>query len=368
MANTKGSRSWGHIRKLPSGRYQASYVHDLFRRTAPITFTTKPRAEGWLADERKLIELGAWTPPAKRAAARTATAITLGDYGTKWIADRPLKPRTRLMYESLLAQHITPTLGALPIDTITADAVRSWYAKLGTEHTRRNSHIYGLAHAIMATAVKDGLLQANPCQIQRVMNPTRKREPVILTVAQVADLAAKVPERLKAAVLVSAWCGVRFGELIELRRKDIDVDGEVLYVGRGATHRGECRIDTPKGGKPRAIVIPPHIRADLKHHLDVYAQQGAEGLVFPPQRGGCHLNDKVLRDAIAGPLKDIGASGLRLHDLRHFAGTQIARCGNLAESMARLGHSTVRAALIYQSVVSGRDAEIAAALSALAAQ
>lgn len=72
MANTKGSRGWGHIRKLPSGRYQASYIHDLFRRTAPMTFTTKPRAEGWLADERKLIELGAWTPPAKRAAARTS--------------------------------------------------------------------------------------------------------------------------------------------------------------------------------------------------------------------------------------------------------------------------------------------------------
>ena len=58
MACTKGSRGWGHIRKLPSGRFQASYIHNLDRHNAPITFTTKPRAEGWLADERKLIELG----------------------------------------------------------------------------------------------------------------------------------------------------------------------------------------------------------------------------------------------------------------------------------------------------------------------
>jgi hypothetical protein len=43
-----------------------------------------------------------------------------------------------------------------------------------------------------------------------------------------------------------------------------------------------------------------------------------------------------------------------------------ARVGNLAESMQRLGHSTVRASLLYQQVVSGRDAEVAAALSALA--
>lgn len=368
MSCTKGSRGWGHIRKLPSGRYQASYVYELVRHNAPVTFSTKPRAEGWLADERKLIELDQWTSPARRSAARTARAVTLSEYAAQWIKDRPVKARTRLMYESLHAHHIKPKLGTLPIDHVTADRVRSWYSGLGNEHTRRNSHAYGLLHAILGTAVKDGLLQSNPCQIERVMNPQRKREPVILSVPEVAALANAVPERLKAAILVSAWCGVRWGELIELRRRDIDVDGGVLYVGRGATHRGQCRIDTPKSGKPRAVVIPPHIRTDLKHHLDVFADKGADGLVFPPQRGGCHLNDKVFRDAIAKPLKDIGCEDLRIHDLRHFAGTQIARVGNLAESMARLGHSTVRASLIYQSVVSGRDAEIAAALSALAAQ
>ena len=64
---------------------------------------------------------------------------------------------------------------------------------------------------------------------------------------------------MKALVLLSAWCGVRWGEVIELRRKDIDDDCEVLFVGRAVTHRGGCRIDTPKSGKPRAVVIPPQI-------------------------------------------------------------------------------------------------------------
>ncbi len=367
MACTKGSRGWGHIRRLPSGRFQASYVHDLTRHNAPRTYTTKPRAEGWLAEERKLIELDTWTSPESRAAARAAAVMTLSTYASKWIAERGVKHRTRLMYESLLRQHIDDGIGELEITAVTPDRVRTWYAGLGTRHVRRNSHAYGLLHAIMATAVKDGLLLSNPCQIERVMNPQRKREPVILTVAELADLAGRVPERLKAAILVSAWCGVRWGELIELRRRDIDVDAEVLFVGRGATHRGGCRIDTPKSGRPRAVVIPPHIRADLKHHLDVFVAKDGDALVFPPQRGGCHLNDKVFRDAIAEPLDDIGRGELRIHDLRHFAGTQVARVGNLAESMQRLGHSTVKASLIYQSVVSGRDAEIAAALSVLAA-
>jgi hypothetical protein len=61
-----------------------------------------------------------------------------------------------------------------------------------------------------------------------------------------------------------------------------------------------------------------------------------------------------------------GGAGISHHHLRHFAGTQTARVGNVVETMGRLGHSTVNASLIYQQIVSGRDVEIAEALSALA--
>ncbi len=57
---------------------------------------------------------------------------------------------------------------------------------------------------------------------------------------------------------------------------------------------------------------------------------------------------------------------VRLHDLRQFAGTQTARVGTLSETTAHLGHSTVAASLRYQHMVSGREAQIAAALSELA--
>jgi integrase len=115
------------------------------------------------------------------------------------------------------------------------------------------------------------------------------------------------------------------------------------------------------------VVVPPHIRADIKHHLKVNVAKPAESLLFPPARGGCHLNDKVFREHFTPALEAIGREGVRIHDLRHFSGTMTARVGNLVETMGRLGHSTVQASLIYQQIVSGRDAEIAAALSELAA-
>jgi integrase len=368
MAGKKGMRlrTWGTLRRLPSGKWQASYTGpDLDRHNAPITYTSKMDAEHWLADERRLIERDEWTTPAERKAANTATRVTLAEYAATVVAERTLKPRTRLHYESLLRLHINDTVGKVPIGALTQAAVRSWHAKLSGAPA---AHAYGLVHMACATAVGDGLLASNPCQITRGMSVRTKREPVVPTIAELATLADTVPAKLKAMILVMAWCGLRWSECIELRRNDFENDAELLYVRRGATHRGKCRVDTPKSGKGRAVVIPPHIRADVKHHLDVYAAKGAAGLMFPPARGGCHFNDRVFHDAIAPALTTIKRTDLHIHDLRHFAGTQTARVGNLVETMGRLGHSTVKASLIYQQIVSGRDAEVAAALSVLATQ
>jgi hypothetical protein len=90
MAGKAGARGWGHIRRLPSGNLQASYIGpDRRRHTAPMTYTDsragKVRAQKWLGDERELMEAGSWTPAAQRAAARSSpnargassTSITL---------------------------------------------------------------------------------------------------------------------------------------------------------------------------------------------------------------------------------------------------------------------------------------------------
>ncbi|MGH3633140.1 MAG: tyrosine-type recombinase/integrase, partial [Mycobacterium sp.] len=247
-----GKRSWGKVRKLPSGRWQASYVGpDALRHTARATFTAKIDAEGWLADERRLVEHRAWTPPSQRETERLAGGVTVAEYAAQWIAQRPLKARTRIEYESSLARHITDTpLGRLPLRNVTAAAVRSWYASMDAAKPTARAHAYQLLHAVLATAVVDELLPANPARISKAMAAPTKRQPVILDAAEVAALAGALrPERLRALVLVAAWCGPRWGELVELRRKDIGKDCATISIGRGATHRqGVCRIDTPKSG------------------------------------------------------------------------------------------------------------------------
>lgn len=322
--------------------------------------------EAWLASERELVRLDIWTPPKVRAAQRRIKGVTFGEYAETWVGQRNIKASTKTEYRRLLAGPLA-MLGEAELRHVTPDMVRAWHVTL-SKTPRRRAHAYGLAHAIFATAVTDGLIVTNPCAIRNAMNPPRKREPVILTVGELAQVADAIrPERLRAAVLVLAWCGLRYGELIELRRKDVAADASTIAVARAVTHRGACRIDTPKSGRARVVVVPPHIRADLADHLAAHVEASPDALVWPAFRDGCHLNDSVFAKHFRKALAGTERSGVRIHDLRHFAGTQAARVGSVRETMGRLGHSTVSASLRYQGMVDQADAELAERLSALAA-
>jgi integrase len=375
MVGRKGRRGWGWIR--PSGtrekRWQASYLHEGVRHRAPTTFGTKLSAEQWLMAERRLIELDVWTAPAQRAAEKRAKAVTLGEYGKRWIdqrtvAGKPLKPRTRVQYEALLAGPLEPLTG-FPLKAITPAMVRAWHHGMGDDAPTMRSHAYGLMSAILSTAVADELLPANPCTIRGASHVTRKREPVILDVGEVARLADAIrPDRYRALILIAAWCGLRFGEVTELRRTDINADCSIISVARGVIHRKGCVVDSPKSGVIRQVVVPPHVREDIKAHLANHVATDGDALLFPAPRGGVcnHLTDKTFRVRFQAAVKSIGQKGITVHSLRHFCGSQTARVGNLVETMARLGHSTVGASLVYQQQVSGRDAAVAEALSKLA--
>jgi integrase len=377
MAARTGHRRWGYVVQLPnkSKRFEASYIGpDRKRHYAPTTFTFREMAEGWLANERAFIERTAmssepWTSPKQRAAQQQAESITLSDFACKWIEHRSLKPRTRKGYESLADGVILPDLGPIPLRMLTSDTIRAWHASLPADTPRRNSHAYGLLHAILATAVESELITKNPCQIKRAMSSNRKRDPVILDVAEIAALADAIGERWRALVLLSAWCGLRWGEVTELRRRDIGAGCETVSLSRGVTHRsGVCTVGSTKSDANRTVVIPPHIRADVKAHLDSLTGPDPDALLFVPVRGGCHLDNKTFADSYLKPaLKSIGRQSVTHHDLRHFAGTMTARVGgSISETMARLGHSTSKASLMYQSAVDERQAVIAEALSALA--
>ena len=348
MAGRARHRGFGHVRRLPSKRYQASYVGpDLQRHTAPSTFDAKLYAEGWLATEQGLIAAGTWIPPKVRAERTEADKPrTFGDYATVWLGARELKPRTRSHYASLLAHQLT-TWSSVPVEAIRPDMVREWHNGLDRTRPTTRAHAYGLLRAILTTAVSDGLISANPCHIRGAGTSKRVKKIRPATLAELELLVAAMPAKYRAMTLLASWCGLRFGELVELRRSDVDLDGGRIHVRRGAVRvDGAVVIGTPKSEAGiRDVAIPPHLIPVLRQHVRDHAAFGRDGLLFPAKHGGT-LAPSTLYKSFYRARAAAGRPDLRWHDLRHTGAVLAAATGaTLAELMGRLGHSTAAAAM-----------------------
>ena len=375
MAGRKrGKRYFGNVRKLPSGRLQARYTapdgNAYTARTPegrPLTFTTKGDAEAWLALRQSEILRGAWLPPAMP----TSAPVTVRQYAESWLNTRDLARTTRDHYRQLLDDHILTTFAEQAVTAVTPAAVRDWWAglKARTGPTAR-AHAYGLLRTIFNTAVADEVVSANPCRVRGAGGTRRVKRIKPATLDELAAVASAMPDRYQLMVLLAAWCALRFGELAELRRGDVDTKAGVVHVRRGVTRtKGATIVGGPKSeaGK-RTVNVPPHLLPAVKAHLRRHVAVGRDALLFPAANDStAHLAPSTLYKVFYPARKAAGRPDLRFHDLRHTGATLAAATGaTLAELMARLGHSTPGAALRYQHAAQDRDKVIAEALSRLA--
>lgn len=356
------SRRFGTYRELPSGRFQASFTApDGLRVNAPVTFASRADAETWLTTQQGDIIRGTWKRDDRGR-------MTLRTYAIKWLGGRTdLKPRTTALYAGLLDRHILPDLGDLRLRDLTQVDVREWFAALDarTGPTAR-AQSYRVLRTVLGQAQRDGEIEANPCQIRKAGIVHAAERPVP-TLREVHRLADDVPPRYRALVLVAAYGGLRFSELVALTRADVQVpvDGVPKVRVRRALHRlnGRWLTGTPKSSAGvRTVALPEFLGPVLVDHLGRFVPVSDVALVFGTKSG------KPLSSASFGKTwrrvrEDADLPDFHFHDLRHAAATLAAQSGaTLKDTMARLGHSTPRAALIYQHAASDRDEAIAKAL------
>jgi integrase len=368
-------RKFGKVELLPSGFYRARYVGPDGRTyAAPMTFTTETDADVWLGIQRGQIAAGTWTAPETkeqaRAKAQAERANTLGQYAEAWIETRTntkgvaLTARTKAEYRRLLQTVLAP-LSPLPLADLTQPKVREWYSAIERSgRATTASRAYQFLHAVMRTAVQERLAIENPVVVNGASNASTGRTSEPPTTAELSIIEASMPERLRLMVHISAWAGLRYGETTELRTKDItyDDDAVLIKVSRAVTHvTGQGFIvGKPKNAAGIRTVSLPGFAGEFREHIAKHAQPGPDGLLFPAPRGG-HLAQSTFTDSWYPARAAAGRTDLTWHTLRAFAGTKYAHEGaTLAEIQARLGHSTVEAAMKYQRVMAGRDAELAA--------
>jgi len=372
------SGTFGSVDKLATGYRARYYGPDGRRHKAPTLFLAKADARKWLSLRQSEIIRNAWTPPG--ADEQPVPKLTFATYAELWLKQRDLKDRTREHYRKLLDAHLLGKFGPLPLASITADDVRAWHAKIGRATPTLRSHAYGLLRTIMGTAVSDGKAALNPCVIRGAATAKRVHKIRPATLPEIATIAAEMPEHYRAMVMLASWCALRFGELTELRRRDVVIatDGAtegddeperfgVVRIERAVVKAGGgFQVTTPKSDAGiRDVAIPPHLLPVIESHLAKFVGEDRDALLFPAAHGG-HLAPATLYRRFYTARDAAGRPDLRWHDLRHSGAVLAAGTGaTLAELMGRLGHSTPAAAMRYQHAAQGRDRQIAAQLSRL---
>ena len=365
---TRAKRDFGTIRKRANGRWQAYYMgpDQAFHR-APSTFEAKVDAEAWLAADRRLMQNDEWSPSKSRRAKVVRSTEMFGPYAEAWLEQRELKPRTRALYRRLLDRFILPAFAEVSLRDITPQVVRTWHSGLDSSRPTQRAHTYSLLRSILSTAVTDEILASNPCRVRGAGSAKRVRSIEPATLAELEVLLERIPAPYRALVLIGAWCGLRFGEVSELRRKDVDLKAKTIHVKRGVVRIGkEVTVGKPKNiAGVRDIAVPPHLLPILEQHLKEHVALGREALLFPSVKDpDVQVHTNTLRRHWLKARLAAGRPDLRVHDLRHTGAVLAAQSGaTLAELMARIGHSTPQMALRYQHVARGRDAEIAARMS-----
>ncbi len=300
--------------------------------------------------------------------------VRLRDYANDWFEQRrradgrQLAPRTKELYRSMLDRFILPGLGGRQLTALNTEAVRRWHSELAERSgAMQAAKSYRLLRVILNTAVEDDRLVVNPCKI-RGAGVEHSPERPFIDAEIVLRLADAIEERYCALVLLAGFGGLRLGELLGLRRRDIDPGRSRVRVEQQTVElRGGKRITTaPKTDAGRRVVnLPAAVTAALVGHLDRFVLPGPDAPVFtgPLSEG---LRRATLYKAWHEACTAAGQTTIHLHDLRHAAGTLAAQQGaSLRELMARLGHASPAAAHRYQHAAQRRDALIAVALEAV---
>lgn len=332
-------------------------------RNAPDTFASKRDAEQWLTVTEASMLRGDWIDP-------LLGKITLQEYGERWIAERKLSVRTREEHVRTFRLHVVPFLGAKPVGEMSTELVRWWRAALLSDGRTeiRVAKAYKLLRAIMYTAVDDGRAKRNPCRIKGADQEHSPERP-IATVVEVFALADRMPARFRALVLAAAFSGLRWGELIALRRRDIDLDQPAVRVPRKFAQLNSGAVvegPTKSAAGVRTVALPDLILTDLRRHMDQHVRPGSDALVFVGEKGAVLKRGNWRRSVKWTKAVDEAGlpDGFRFHDLRHTGNHLAAAAGaSTRELMHRMGHGSTRAALIYQHATSDRDLEIAKELS-----
>lgn len=345
-AKTRG----GPVRK-PDGRIVPGQTEEKIgpawtgKGRPPAGHFTRRTAEAWLAAKLTDLRRGIGIPT-------SGDRATFADVAEEWYRrgcdERDWKPSTRRDYRSALDRHLLPAFGERPIGDLDAEAVETWRRALlaGGLGRRQAVKLTAILHGIYKRAARTHGVTANPiADVEPLRLRYTPEEYDFYSPEEIAALERAADSEQDAAVYgTAAYAGMRLGEVLALRVRDVDFDAESIRVmGSIDTIEG---VGTPKSGKGRTIPMVADLATTLARVLQREHFTGPDDFVFPNEVGR-YLDGSALRRRYKAAQTLAELRPLRFHDLRHTFGSLAIREVGGFDVQSYMGYADSRTTARY---------------------
>ena len=288
------------------------------------------------------------------------TGVTFRDAAEEWLRyvehERGRKPSTIADYRSALNAHLNPAFGDLPLEQITTETIEIWLARelRDGELSRRSlQKLVVLLNGIFRRARKVWKLPVNPvAEVERFTVPKRTRID-FYTPEEVHALVRNAADQQDGALyLTAALTGLRMGELLALRWRDVDFPASSIRVTANYT---AGQLGTPKSGLGRVVPMVHDVAQGLARLAQRSDNTGPDDLVFAGE-AGWFLDGSALRRRFKRARDQARLRPLRFHDLRHTFGSTAIRVADPREVQEWLGHADFTTTQIYMHYKPRADA------------
>ncbi len=378
-------RRSGHIRQRSPGSWELRYTLPVDPATARRRIATCTVKGDRRAAERELrrllrdLDTGEHVDPTRK---------TVRQWLTQWhqaVRDE-VSPKTHERYGEIVDNFLIPELGALPIAKLAPAHIQAAYSKWATTgrrdgkpgglSPRTRRHIHRILKSALGRAVEQQVLARNPADVFKKRLPkVERREMTTLTVEQAQRFLGSVRHtRVYWPVLIALATGMRRGEILALRWRNVDIDKGIVRVVESLeqTKGGTLRFKAPKTDRARAITLPSFAIEELRRLkreqaeqlLALGVRQSGETLACARADGAPHQPRSLTHEFayLIRRVKDVPR--VRFHDLRHSHATHLLLSGVHPKiAQERLGHSTISTTLdLYSHVTETMQQDAAAQL------
>jgi integrase len=350
LEKTRGASWWAKYR-LPDGTQVKRKIGPAWvgrGRPAEGHFT-KRLAEDWLRERLEELQRAdvSAVPPASLGVTFAEAAAEYIRYATE---DRGCKPSTVRGYRNTINVHLLPVFGSMKLTDIDVQEIERWRAGMTSVRVQRElsnktkNNLLVLMHAIFRRAVKLYGLPANPvAQVDR-FRVRSSGDIQVFSPEEVWALVRAARSEADAAIfLTAAFTGLRRGELLGLRWRDVDFAGSTIRV-RASYAAG--KLTTPKSGKVRAVPMAPDVASTLARLGDRPRFTGDDDFVFAGEAGP-PLDGDALSSRYRHALERAGLRPLRFHDLRHTFGTRMIAKADIRRVQEWMGHADIQTTMKY---------------------